>query len=239
MLSITEQIKHDLLGLAREELIPFSPTCTTEFLNDPDGVDQHHPKWHQYGILTHTLKCLEALDNEVFPEIKRLNKDEFSHGYLSELIDGMSRGELLNIALLWHDLGKWRGRKKDEKGNWDFKGHEALSEQLIRELELGKRYGLSDKQQDHVARLTGLHYIMAPAMRDVMRQRLYTSPPAEKLLNVCRKIYTDSPDYYPEICLMVMCDTLGKGVTNHPEQRRQTEWGWETFRQGVTLVGPP
>ena len=143
---------------------------------------------------------------------------------------------LLRIALMWHDLGKWAGRKIDVDGTWDFKGHEVLSEKLILNLGLGKRHGLTDRQQDYVAKLTGLHYIIGPFLRKVMKKVSGTFAPEEDLANICRQIKSDYPENYPEIFIMFLADTIAKGNTGHPEQKIQTTWGWETFRLGIKLV---
>jgi hypothetical protein len=77
-----------------------------------DRVNDHDPKWHEFGILGH---------------IKRV----FENAIIINKITGI---DIVKIAL-WHDIGKFivREEKSDKPGEFSFKGHEKASESYLRE----------------------------------------------------------------------------------------------------------
>lgn len=78
-----------------------------------DRVDDHDPKWHEFGALRHTLR--------VFQNAMRIR--------------ARTGIDIVKVAL-WHDIGKFvpgvRKAKEDKLGEFSFKGHEIGSVEWLK-----------------------------------------------------------------------------------------------------------
>ena len=155
-----ESLLHDL---AREIIVDCPEN--QRFLINPDEVEEHHVDWHQYGIITHTIKVREALHQELMPQLKQWGMDRQALESLStETRSGWTRGELLEVSVPLHDLGKFARKHTVINGRItpDYSGHEALSEAIVlRDPKLQivfEKYGLKKEDVNHLAALAGLHF---------------------------------------------------------------------------------
>jgi len=107
------------------------------FLQNPDDPKEHNLFWHQFGIITHTMKFRQFFHNEVWEYLHEWQVDKSIIEILSEKIDGKAKIELLEISIPLHDLGKFARGFKDKNGKLkpNYTEHEAKSEKLIRENE--------------------------------------------------------------------------------------------------------
>lgn len=191
------------------------------FLENPDDPQEHGPKWHQWGIITHT-KMSEKAYREEIP--KYLNQwgvlDKIKSG-TSEKIDNLSKDQLLRIAILFHDLGKFSERKlkhrEDNSVSFSFKNHEITSGKIIRSHDISEMlkqdYSLTDTQIEYVARCAELHFELGFVRDEAKKSRLgysfafINSDLFEENIN---KIFLQYPTFQMEIGLLYFVDFLSK-----------------------------
>ncbi len=77
-----------------------------------DRVEDHDPKWHEFGILYHTNKVIDSACR----------------------INGLTKIDIVRLAV-WHDIGKFivRQEKGDNPGSFTFKGHEVASAEFLKD----------------------------------------------------------------------------------------------------------
>ena len=143
------------------------------FSSDLDNPKHHKPEWHQWGILTHTAQFLKAYRAECKDLFHTWNMLEKIETYLSDSIGGIPKSELIEIGILFHDLGKFTKRhlsinqtqRYPETPDFSFGLHEAESERLLHEPEiyswLSEELGLSSTQTFYIGRVGALHYELA------------------------------------------------------------------------------
>ncbi len=93
------------------------------------GVEQKE-KYHHKDVFYHTL---EVLDN------------------ISKHTDSLN----LRLAALFHDIGKPKTKRFDEKNGWTFHGHEIVGERMV--YKIMKRMRYSTEAIHYVQKLTALH----------------------------------------------------------------------------------
>jgi hypothetical protein len=239
--AISARIDRDLESLARE-IIPRSPTASPAFLDRPDAVDEHKPRWHQFGIIEHTRRLVAALDDEVPRAIEAVDRQiaqRVERHFEREISDDRSddetpgtRCELLRVAGYFHDLGKFATRTMNRRGEYRFIGHADVSARLVLGesgvVGLGTRYGLWAAEIRHVARLCALHY--AP-----MELRLQTAQSGKAATNVVYESMAGrfGQDGY-DICAIFLADTIAKGST--PSQDRDQHLLTEVFESTLRAV---
>lgn len=190
------------------------------FIQNPDDPYEHAVSRHQFGIITHTEKFIQSLQTEAIYYFKKWNIYEKIYEKLSEQIDGKTKAELLQISIVFHDLGKFaRGfREKDGKVEPDYKGHEAKSEKLIRDNNeiyslLHKTYSLTDAQISYIARCAGLHYELTKMRGQSKKTDLgYTIAFAnsEQCKKISSEIAREFPEFREEIGVLFLGDSLAK-----------------------------
>ncbi len=90
------------------------------------GIHQHN-KAHIYDVFIHSIKALEACENNLY----------------------------LRLCMLFHDIGKFCCMSIDEKGNGHFYGHQRISANITKEIL--KRLRFDNKTIDTVAILVTYH----------------------------------------------------------------------------------
>lgn len=98
-----------------EDFAEFKKTaCELAQWANQDRVEDHDPKWHEFGVLGHVERV-------------------FRHAVQIRRLTGI---DVIKLAL-WHDIGKLakdgRKEKKDKPGEFTFKGHEKKSEDYLRQ----------------------------------------------------------------------------------------------------------
>lgn len=101
--------------------------------------------WHQYTVDEHTLIAMGHLDRLARGEEKGLPG-------MDRIFPGLPRKDLLGLALLLHDMGKYMGR-----------GHVARGAIMMGDV--SRRLGLSDDEADLVYFLVESHVILSDATR--------------------------------------------------------------------------
>jgi hypothetical protein len=189
------------------------------FKRTPDDWKEHYPHWHEFGIATHTRKVTEAYRTELPSLLNREGLAESVTAHLSGRIDGHTKRDLFDISIPLHDLGKF-ARTFRTPGEWtsvDYNGHEALSEELMRNNraihELFAPLRLKSEAFEYVARVVGLHYELGK-FRDHVKASGAGFTIAYATSSEARAFYRSLahtyPEYAVEIGLFYLVDTLGK-----------------------------
>lgn len=208
----------NLLPTFAEGLIAQTPE-NGRFYREPDNVEEHHLDWHQYGIITHTKKVRDAYRTELLPLLESWGLAATTTRDLAATnASSWSRGELLEISIPLHDLGKFCRKHfwKDGVAVPDYNGHEALSREIVTTNASVRKVlvdaGLNEHDIQRVADLAGLHFELGK-VRDVARQQQgYTiafsqSASAQRIFH---ELVAQHPTYALEIGLWYVIDSMGK-----------------------------
>lgn len=187
------------------------------FLDNPDDYLEHKPRWHQWGIITHSKMFDRAYNEEVPQYLQEWNCQEKIQNALEEKIDGVSKKDLLHLVAIFHDLGKFSTRKLSSSPfSASFSGHEKASGEIIRAPEfsamLRDDYHLTDAQIEYIASGAELHYELG-TVRDAARKSVgYNLEfPQQKIFkNKIQEIADAHPNYQLEIGLLFLADSLAK-----------------------------
>ena len=193
------------------------------FYQNPDSVEEHKPKWHQWGIITHSLKFREAFDTQVFKYLEQWGMKDQIEEYLAQEIDGVPKKELIRIAAPLHDLGKFqKGLKIKENGKikFDFSNHEELSEKLILThpvRRILKEFQLTDNQIEYIAKCAGNHYKLGFIRKKAKKSDVGYTMKFIESPEFYKMVKTELPkfeDLKVEIGLLFLSDSLGKCELN-------------------------
>lgn len=189
------------------------------FLHDLDNPQQHEPRWHQYGIVTHSLRAAASYSQELPGYFNEWGLTEEVAHYLDMPIDGSPKSELLSAALLFHDIGKFAARKtvqKDGEQAFTFRGHEALSGAVIRNSSFDfilEDAGISPPQREYVARCAELHYELGK-LRQVAKESdagfTMAFAKSSEFRSSSRQIMDINPRFIPEVGILFLADNLSK-----------------------------
>jgi hypothetical protein len=217
MVDITERLQDDLAAIAVGLMADVAEN--ENFRRNPDSFIEHEPKWHQFGIITHTRKFLDHYQTDAGEYFEKWGISSQIERYLTERMDDKSKAELLPIGILLHDIGKFaRGFKdKDGKVKPNYDGHEAKSEQaILREGNIRyrlQRNNLTDDEIKYIARCAGLHFELGK-MRAKAKQSDWGYTIAfiesEHCQQVCTEIAQKFPEFKTEIGLLFLCDSMAK-----------------------------
>lgn len=180
-----------------------------------DDLLEHEPDWHQWGVLEHTRRVWLAMNTEV-PIFCLAWDVPFIQELKAEFIQDKSKWDLLLITCIVHDLGKWAGRTVTAAGAYSFKGHEAISEQLIRHDPLIHQAlldaQLSAGQIDYIASVAGLHYELGKLRQLGYQQGNFDEvfPKSDLFRAGCEAIVRQHLHYAREIGLIFLADSLAK-----------------------------
>jgi hypothetical protein len=165
-INIAEGLENKLPGIARgviEQSNRLPSVYKKRFIKNPDSPLEHHPRWHQWGIMTHSKKFRYLHNTESRELITQWDLEKKIDSYLSKEIDSAPRSGLLQIVAPLHDLGKFDKvlENKDQKISFDFKGHERLSQLLVlsnRVRTTLEDYHLTPNQIKYIAECAGKHF---------------------------------------------------------------------------------
>ena len=222
------------------------------FLESPDSAREHEPKWHQWGIITHTQMFQQHYERQVPRYLKRWGVSELVARKLARRIDGVSKSDLLRISIPLHDLGKffvrlWRLDADTPSDVLKFKvkfsEHDKASGRIVRRPAfrrmLEARFGLTERQVEYIAKCTERHYEFGK-MRDRAKEsrlgftlRFARSP---SMLKECRRLLRENRGFQLEIALLFLADSLAK-VAASPviRTKRQIERELRRMRPNRTL----
>jgi len=213
--NIVEKLEERLHGMARE-VIGNNERLSSEhkqrFSENPDALEEHAPDWHQWGIITHSIKFREMYETELAAHLEKWGwgvKDAVD-SYLGEKIDGKPKSELIKIAMPLHDLGKFN--KGMEDGKFNFDNHDKMSQEIILGLGL-ENYGLSEKQIEYIAKCAGNHYELGFLRSEAKKSDLgYTMAfsRSEEFRKAVESKIAEFNELKVEIGLLFLADSLAK-----------------------------
>lgn len=209
-----------------------------DFALEPDERKHHSKKYHQHGIITHSREFERSMQQDIPNLLEEWGVREEADRVLSDDIDGISKKDLLSIASLLHDTGKFTARKvAPENGTLTphFDDHEEHSGDIIRTSlqPILSEQGLTDAQIEYVARCAELHFELGKVRRIAKTKRKvgndtsvggrvlrdyqemmggYTMDFAHslELEEAANEIIDQNPDFALEIGLQFIADGLSK-----------------------------
>lgn len=223
-----EIIKKKLPELAQElvkQYLDQTKPWNTAFANDLDNPQHHKPEWHQWGILTHTFNFLERYRTEAQGFLKEWGMKEKVDTYFNATIEGIPRSDLIELGILFHDLGKFSKRRVSKKQasidpdfpDFTFGLHEAESERLLHQNGIYKflrdTLELTSAHIFYIGRIAALHYELAK-IRDRAKymkfEYSYEFLNSAQYRSDCLHTWRHHPDFGIEIGVLYLGDNLGK-----------------------------
>jgi len=195
------------------------------FFENPDAASEHETNWHEWGIITHTKNFEKKYREELPGLFAKWGIFEKIRKALNNEIDGVKKNDLLNIAAVLHDLGKFTQRKLTRKEDGaisvSFKTHEVASGRIIRSpkfLEMLKtNYGLSEPQIEYIARCAELHYelgIFRDKMKGISRDYTIAFAKSGEFKKEVKDMLSHYGSFSPEIGILFLADSLAKTSIN-------------------------
>ena len=123
------------------------------------GVDQ--PNMHYWDVWGHTMHTVEAAElivkgHQNSPVFSCVPWTEESETHFNQLAtDGHTRGTVLKLAALFHDIAKPQTKSQDETGRTRFFGHSEKGAELA--TQRLRRLRVSSKGVDMVAKMVEFH----------------------------------------------------------------------------------
>ena len=195
-------------------------TARAEFLRDkPDDYTQHAPKWHQHGIITHSREFARSITDLIPLYLEQWGLSEKADIILSQQIDGLEKKDLLTIAGLLHDIGKFSSRTEIiEDGtvrSYSFTGHEEHSGVIIRDDKVRQTLedlGLGAAQIEYIAKCAELHFELGKVRTAFYRHEGYNMAviDSDSFTEGIVETIERHPDYALEIGLLYLADSLSK-----------------------------
>jgi HD domain-containing protein len=219
---ITGRLRAALPGIARDLITAhqdMSDPANVSFAAGPDSSREHSPRWHQYGILTHSERFHDALRTAVPELLQRWGLAEPAAAALSVPVDGVPKGQLLLVAALLHDVGKFtartvKRRTPEAAPAASFDGHEAHSGRIIRgELKsLLAGWKLSEAHRAYLAKCAELHFELGKVRRASKSAGGYTMVFAQspEFATAIAPVLGGNPDFALEIGVQFIADSLSK-----------------------------
>lgn len=190
------------------------------FAANPNDPSEHAPTWHQFGIVEHSIKFQESMEGSVLDYVRAWGLIDSVEEELSKDIDGVSKRELLTITSLLHDIGKFTGRKVEEKNDGSisasFEDHEAESGRLVRQEPIYsylETHGLTVSQIEYIAHTAELHFELGKLRRVAKTTEVgYTmkfvdTPECQEAID---QIIEEHRDFALEIGLQFIADAMSK-----------------------------
>ena len=186
----------------------------------PDDPRMHSPQWHQWGVISHTLKVGQQFEQSIPIQLgtwfgPRAASNRL--GLLDEKIGNETKWDLLLASVPTHDWGKFtvrglaRGSGKDPK--FRFGGHESESGELVRLRASWFRDGaLSPDQIEYIARCSELHFELGKVRDQARNQGGYSLAwvSSEQFLAAAQRVITRCPGFEREVGLFFLADNWAK-----------------------------
>jgi len=190
------------------------------FLDNPDSPAEHAPKWHQWGVVTHTKMFGVAHEKEVVKHLQQWGVKDAVDQHFAQEIDGEPKRDLIKAGIALHDLGKFTHRIYEPQADGSFKtgfaNHEVRSGELIREPgfadTLKRDYSMTDNQVEYIAKCAELHFELG-ILRNKAKEAggwsmaYVQSPHFEK---AARDLMQQHPGFEAEMGLLYMGDSMAK-----------------------------
>jgi tRNA nucleotidyltransferase/poly(A) polymerase len=161
---------------------------------------------HNYTVLEHTWRVMEALDKEISDSTRRSELGNLQ----SEMTEGRTRASLFRFATLLHDCAKPDTRSVGEDGRIHFYGHEEIG--AAKAAARARALRLSGDEVSMVRTFVRNHMRPNQMARDAARN---SRPPTPRTLY---RFFRDTGDCAPLLALFAIADCIGKrGESTQPD----------------------
>jgi len=185
-----------------------------KFWTEPNSTDTIRKKYHYWGIVSHSIMAMLFLweTKEMVAGWGHMEKVKVR---LKERVDNNTKTDLLRLALVLHDVGKFAVRYlqwRDGELIYRFQGHEKASGEVIRtDLRARLReWGLTEDEVEYVARLAEKHYELARVREDYEGQYDWDYVQSASATAKLGELRDEHLDIDIEIGLMFLADSLAK-----------------------------
>lgn len=188
------------------------------FAANPDDPLMHSPKWHQWGIVSHTRQVGRQFRQQLPRKLREWFGDEAANtrlGLKDERVDGHSKWDLLLTSVPTHDWGKFTVRRLRSGSRPDFRfgGHESESGALVRARRgwFAQR-GIADGALEYLARCSELHFELGK-VRDfakVLGGYHLAWVQSDSFVEAVGNVTRMCPGFEREVGLFFLADNWGK-----------------------------
>lgn len=203
-----------------EESQDLSKECNKRFFQNPNNYLEHEPRWHQWGIITHTKMFKKFNFIEAPQYFKKWGFAQKIDQEMSQLIDGISKKRLFPLVILFHDLGKFAARKlKYEKNGFrffSFHKHAIASGEIIRSPKISnflEKYGLTNLQIEYIAQCAELHYKLGDIREEGKKNKLkynFNFIASDDFQKLAKKMMFCYSEFQLEMGILFLGDSLSK-----------------------------
>ncbi|MGH2447044.1 MAG: hypothetical protein ACRDFS_00340 [Chloroflexota bacterium] len=217
--AILQELDRRLPEMARDVIrrhLDVSQAQNIDFAKHPDSREHHQTRWHQWGIISHTRVFLRDFEVRVPEYLESWGLWEPVRHVLEVHIDGVSKLNLLRIAILLHDLGKFGARTRG-KERFHFSGHEKLSGQIVTdELDLAE-LGLTADQISYIGLAARDHFVLGTLRQNARSEGQFDAGflASDRFEQLALEVKRQHPDDWVEIGVLFLGDSLAKA--NPPE----------------------
>jgi len=201
-----------------------------QFLMELDSPLQHQPRWHQWGIVTHTRKFMQFYDLKVQEDLQKWGIYDEVRDHLLVEIDGIAKSKLIHIGILLHDIGKFQKnylQLPNGEIRYGFREHERYSYEIIHgELFsfLHKTHHLTPAQIEYIAMCARYHFELG-IVRDVAKRSPHGYTVEFAHSNRFREIVLDAisgfGEYGVEVGLLFLADSYAKSDIEYRDRTDQ------------------
>lgn len=177
------------------------------FAEHPDDPLQHETHWHEFGIITHSQKFLEALKTTVPQYLAEWGLKDKADDVLNEKIGNLTKWQLLQITALLHDIGKFTARTPH-----GFRDHEIHSGKLLRNdlYRFLEQQGLTAIQIEYIATCAEAHFELGKVRRKTRGRYTLQFTQSDEFKKMARAIIVEHSPVALEIGLIFIADSNGK-----------------------------
>lgn len=221
--TVAQNLYRELPDIAKSLItvhLDMSEPANVAFAVNPDDYLQHSPNWHQHGVVTHSREFARAMKETIPQYLQQWGLEEPANLVLNEEIDGVQKRELLELASLLHDVGKFTARTLDEydhdsgEVHVHFDDHEEHSGNIIRSVlrEPLSALGLTENQVLYIARCAELHFELGKVRRVAKANGGYTMAfvDTREFREAAQEIIDKNPDFALEVGMQFIADNLSK-----------------------------
>jgi UTP:GlnB (protein PII) uridylyltransferase len=157
--------------------------------------------WHNdQSVFDHSLACTRALRNITQFDYLVDRKREILDSYLAQSVEGHTRMELLNMATLFHDMGKSISLQHNSQGDTSSPSHGLLGAWVAQPLL--EKFEISVKEKTFILALIADHLVPS----DLIELSINNRTDSQRIVNLLKQYRFDSA---VELLLLAYADWLG------------------------------
>lgn len=201
--------------------------------DQPDDAMHNYRTFHEFGNFSHPARVLERWrefrrgDSEIFAHLEKPIVEQLEQHFAAE-IDGLSKADLIEIAVFFHDIAKHISPLYPDDPRWppslrNHERHEKIGADFLRTYKpvrqlLTEKYGLTQAQIEYVTSCVEHHFELGETRRHRVEQNLpydYQYTQSEECQQICDQLIAAYPDMAVEIGALFLIDSAGKTTEGH------------------------